>query len=72
MDGGATLVAYKEISMVIKLVIDRKLYCLKSEPKHENKELNLTSYFNSNWDGELEPGISVTGFIIYLLGVPNY
>jgi hypothetical protein len=30
----------------------------------------LVSYCNSNWAGDAETRISVTGFIIYLLGVP--
>jgi hypothetical protein len=62
---GATLAAYIEISMVIKLVIDRELFCLKSEPKHENKEWDFISYFKSDWDGEyyLESELQDLSFI---------
>jgi hypothetical protein len=39
-------------------------------PIGEGKDWDLVSYCNSNWAGDTETTISVTGFIIYLLGVP--
>jgi hypothetical protein len=38
------------------------------QPKHESKEWDLLSYCDSDWAGDAESRISVTGFIIYLLG----
>jgi hypothetical protein len=43
---------------------------LKVEPQVEEKEWNLMVYSDSNWAGDVETRISVTGLIIYLLGVP--
>ena len=67
---GASLAAYKEMQRVIKFVLDTKLYCLKLQPKHESEEWDLVSYCDSDWAGDPESRISVTGFIMYLLGVP--
>jgi hypothetical protein len=39
-------------------------------PIGEGKDWDLVSYCNSNWAGDAETTISVTGLIIYLLGVP--
>jgi hypothetical protein len=55
---------------VVKLVFDTKDYCLKLNPIFENEEWDLVSYSDIDWAGNPETRISVTGFIIYLLGVP--
>jgi hypothetical protein len=39
-------------------------------PIEGGKDWDLASYCNSDWAGDAEKRISVTGFIIYLLGVP--
>jgi hypothetical protein len=67
---GANLAAYKEKLRFIKFVLDTKDYCLKLNPVFENEEWDLVSYSNSDWAGNPETRISVTGFIIYLLGAP--
>ena len=67
---GATLAAYKEMLRVIRFVLDTKLYCLKMEPKKDEEDWNLMVYSDSDWAGDTENRISITGFIIYLLGVP--
>jgi hypothetical protein len=66
---GASLAAYKEMQRVIKFVLDTKLYCLKLQPNHESKEWDLVSYCDNDWAGDPESRISVTGFMMYLLGV---
>jgi hypothetical protein len=44
---------------------------LKVEPKiNENLEWNLKLFCDSDWAGDPETRISVTGFVIYLLNVP--
>jgi hypothetical protein len=40
------------------------------KPVEEGKDWDLVSYCDSDWAGDAEARISVTGFIIYLLGVP--
>jgi hypothetical protein len=40
MDGG-TLVAYKEMSRIIRCVLDTQLFCLKMESKKDEKDWNL-------------------------------
>jgi hypothetical protein len=69
---GANLAAYKEMLRVVKFVLNTKHYCLKLNPAFENEEWNLMSYSDSDWAGNPETRISVTGFIIYLLGAPIY
>jgi hypothetical protein len=67
---GANLAAYKEMLRVVKFVLDTKDYCLKLNPISENEEWDLVLYSDSDWAGYPETRISVTGFIIYLLGAP--
>jgi hypothetical protein len=67
---GANLAAYKEMLRVVKFVLDTKDYCLKLSPVFENEEWDLVSYSDSDWFRNPENRISVTGFIIYLLGAP--
>jgi hypothetical protein len=55
---------------VIKFVLDTKEYCLKLAPELENEEWEMVSYSDSDWAGDPDSRISVTGFVIYLLGVP--
>jgi hypothetical protein len=67
---GENIDACKEVLRVVKFVLDTKDYCLKLNPIFENEECDLVSYSNSDWAENPETRISVTGFIIYLLGVP--
>jgi hypothetical protein len=62
--------SYKEMLRVMKFVVDTKQYCLKMRPVEGGKDWDLVSYCNSDRAGDTETRISVTGFIIYLLGVP--
>jgi hypothetical protein len=67
---GANLAAYKEMLRTVKFVLDTKDYCLKMNPIYENEEWDLVSYSDSDWAGNPENRISVTGFVIYLPGAP--
>jgi hypothetical protein len=69
---GAYLGAYKEMLRVVKFVLDTKDYCVKLNLIYENEEWDLVSYSNRNWYDNEETRISVTGFIIYLLGAQIY
>jgi hypothetical protein len=66
----ATMAAYKEMLRVTKFVLDTESYCLKIEPKASEENWDLVVYSDSDWAGDTENRISITGFIIYLLGVP--
>jgi hypothetical protein len=67
---GATIDTYPEMLRVIKFVIDTKMFGLKMSPKIENQNWTLKVFCDSDWAGDPETRISVTGFIIYLLNVP--
>jgi hypothetical protein len=69
---GATQAAKKEMNRVIKFVLDTKDYGLKIEPKISSSEDNwdIVIYTDSDYGGDKESRISVTGYIVYLLGVP--
>jgi hypothetical protein len=63
--------AYSECLRVIKFVIDTKTFCLKVQPRRDNNlGWDLKIFCDSNWAGDPETRVRVTGFIIYLLNVP--
>jgi hypothetical protein len=53
---------------VISFVLDTQLFCLKIEPKKDEEEWNLLFSSDSDWAGDSESHINITGFIIYLSG----
>ena len=67
---GASMGSYMELLRVIKFVLDTKNFCLKIRPKIEDSNWNLKVFCDSDWAGDTETRISVTGFIIYLQGAP--
>ena len=67
---GANLAAYKEMLRTIKFVLYTKDYCLKMNPIYEYEERDFVLYSDSYWVGDPETRISITGFVIYLLGAP--
>ena len=66
----ATMGSYLEMLRVVKFVIDTKTFCLKIRPKIDSKNWNLKVFADSDWAGDPETRISVTGFIVYLQNVP--
>jgi len=62
--------AMKELKRVIKYVIDTKEYGLKLHPKQidQNGLLQIVLYSDSDWAGDKETRISVTGYVIFLQG----
>jgi hypothetical protein len=69
---GASIAAYKEIIRVIKFLLDTRNFCLKLKLNLDNENWDLVVYNDSDWAADVENQIIVTGFIIYLLGVPIY
>ena len=57
---------------VVKYVIDMKHYGLKIEPVIEEKEKrwNLVAFLDSDYAGDPDSRKSVSGYVIYLCGVP--
>jgi hypothetical protein len=56
---------------VIKFVIDTKTFSLNVQPRLDNNlGWDLKIFCDSNWAGDTERRVNVTGFIIYLLNVP--
>jgi hypothetical protein len=63
----ATWAAYEELLYVIKFTSDTKSFGLKVEPKtHKNIKWNLNFFCDSDWAGDPETRVRITGFIIYL------
>ena len=68
---GATESAYKEMIRVIKFVASTKEWGLKFNPTFEkDKKWTLTMYTDSDYGGDKETRISVTGYILFFMGVP--
>jgi Reverse transcriptase (RNA-dependent DNA polymerase) len=66
----ATYGTYQEMFRVVKFVLDTKNYCLKIQPNFDSKNCKLKIVSDSDWTGDPETRISVTGFIVYLQTVP--
>jgi hypothetical protein len=69
MDKG-TKGTYLEMLRVVKFVIDTKNFCLRIRPEFTGKNLSLRVFRGSDWAGDSDTRISVTGFILYLMNVP--
>ena len=64
--------AWNEMLRVIKYVLQTKNLALKIEPDLNQGLSNwsILAYSNSNWAADQETRVSVTGFVLYLCGVP--
>ena len=68
---GATVSAYKEMTRIIKFVLDTSDYGLRFEPNPSvDSKWSLTIYTDSDFAGDKETRISVTGYILFFMGVP--
>ncbi|KAL7526613.1 hypothetical protein ACHAWF_001850, partial [Thalassiosira exigua] len=68
---GTTEMAYKEMLRAIKYVLDTKDYGLKFEPTFEKgKPWQLVLFTDSDYAGDPESRRSVSGYILYVCGVP--
>jgi hypothetical protein len=68
---GATPAAFKEMQHLMKFVFDTKKFGLMIKTKlDENDNWHMKMYIDSDWAGEKENQRSVTGYIMFLCGVP--
>ena len=67
-----TPAAMKELKRVLKFTIDTQHYGLRMEPTPFNEKEGWTVmlYSDSDWAGDKDTRISVTGYIIFLQNVP--
>jgi hypothetical protein len=70
--GEATPAAHQEMLRVIKFVLDSPTLGLKLEPKVKDGDWlwDLVVYSDSDWAGDKDNRRSVSGFIMFLCGVP--
>jgi hypothetical protein len=63
--------SYQELLHVIKFINDTKSFGLKVMPKLDDDfSWNPKVFCDSDWAGDPETRVSVTGFVIYLLDIP--
>ena len=66
---GATQDNYKELLRVIKFTIVTEKKGLRMQPRNE-KKWYLSAMSDSDYAGDNDTRISVTGFVIYFMGIP--
>jgi hypothetical protein len=59
----ATKGTYLEMLRVVKFVIDTQIFCLQIKPDFKGKNWSLRVFCDTDWAGDSETRISVTGFI---------
>jgi len=69
---GASPAAFKELKRVIKYVLDTEKLGLKIQPEVENGKgrWTMVTYSDSDYATDPENRLSVSGFVLYLCGVP--
>ena len=67
---GATQEAFKELHQVIKYVLDTKTWRLKFRPTFDSDSWELVCFCDSNYAGDPDLHKSITGYILYVQGVP--
>ena len=68
---GANPAAYKKLLHVVKYVLDTKNLGLKIEPMgNSNKPWEIVYFSNSNYTGDTVSRQSLSGSILYVVGIP--
>ena len=68
----ASPAAFAELKRVIRFVLNTKNYGLKLEPilQGDDQVWNMVVYTDSDWAGDKDTRKSVSGYVIFLCGVP--
>jgi hypothetical protein len=69
----ATPAAFKEMKRVMHFILDTKDYGLKIEPDQPSTDRvswSMVVYTDSDWADDKEDRRSVSGYVVFLLGVP--
>ena len=69
---GPTEACIKEMYRIIKFVLDTKDVGLKMFPDNFDEEFKwkIQVYTDSDWAGDRDTRLSVSGFVLYVMGVP--
>ena len=70
MNDCPTVAAVKEMHRVIKFVLDSEFKGLKMRPIFKGGLWNIVAYSDSDYAGDKDTRISVSGYIIFLNGAP--
>lgn len=66
-----TEACYKEMKRCIKFVLDTSDFGLKIQPSSLSENAwSIQAYTDSDWAGDKDTRLSVSGYIVYLMGVP--
>ena len=66
-----TPAAFKEMKRVIKFVLDTANYGLRIEPTSlDDDHWTMVGFSDSDWAGDKDTRLSISGFVIFILGVP--
>ena len=67
----ASEAGFKELKRVLKFVMDTKEYGLRIELKMDKlTNSNMMIYTDSDYTGDKDKRVSVTGYVLFLCGVP--
>jgi hypothetical protein len=67
---GATIGTSLEMLRFVKFVLDSNFFYLNFCPKFNHTDWNLKVFCDSDWAGDPDTMISVSGFIVYLQNAP--
>ena len=69
---GAAQEAFKELRLVIKYVLDNKIWGLKFRPTFDSNSWDLVCFCDSDYGGHPDSRKFITGYILCVREVPLY
>jgi ADP-heptose:LPS heptosyltransferase len=67
---GVSPAAHKELKRVIKYVLDTEKLALKIQPEVQTGKWSMVVYSNSDYATDPDNRMSISGFVLYLCGIP--